>query len=350
MGFIRIFLALSVVVWHLWGHALPFTVNGYDSVLLFFIISGFYMSMVLNGKYLNSSIAKFYAARLLRIYPLYLIILIAAVGFWDAIGKPLLPVPSTTRELLFVTFINITTFGIPSVSDWNFVANGPAWTLGLELQFYLVAPFILTRKPWVCVLVLLGLIAWRLSLRDRGFDWLYTSAQANACFFMLGAVGHRIGTLIVDAPKRNILGWAAVAMLPIAGFFCGLPVVKHMDRPELWFFYLTFAAAMPFIFSISMSSRFDRFLGDLCFPIYIVHVPLIVVLTHFGGTIFRYLPSEFSRQIELMIIVLAATALHLIVERPIEKIRQRLSAPAKPIRRAPLAGGYEAAPAGAPAE
>jgi peptidoglycan/LPS O-acetylase OafA/YrhL len=350
LGAIRIFLALSVVTWHLWGHASPFTANGYNAVILFFIISGFYMSMIVNGKYSHKPILNFYLARVLRIYPIYLLILILSVWFRTATGNPL-PVPTTTPERLFSALTNITIFEIPWLSNWDWLAIPPAWSLAVELQFYLAAPFILSRRIWVCVAVLLGLIALRLSLLDQDFTHgRFTVPRADWCFFMLGAVSHRLGLLLSNIRLRNRLGWLAAVMLPIVGFLCGIPIVKDLDRPELWFFYVIFAAAIPFVFSISMRSRVDRFLGDLSYPIYVSHWLLIAVVEHFSGTFYKFLPYAHHREIDLIIVVFAAAVLHATIEMPIEKVRQRLSAPSALGLRDRVAGAYKASRAATAAE
>ncbi|EPR37113.1 hypothetical protein dsx2_1056 [Desulfovibrio sp. X2] len=68
MGVLRLFLALSVVA----GHAQS-TVFGYRgipatyAVNCFFIISGFYMSMILNGKYRDVSPVLFYKALYVKV-------------------------------------------------------------------------------------------------------------------------------------------------------------------------------------------------------------------------------------------------------------------------------------------
>ena len=78
MGFLRFFLAISVVIAH--GGSI-FGINllgGQTSVQLFYIFSGFYMSLILNQKYIakNSSFKLFITNRLLRLFPIYWFVLI----------------------------------------------------------------------------------------------------------------------------------------------------------------------------------------------------------------------------------------------------------------------------------
>jgi len=350
LGTIRAILALSVVVCHLWGHALPFTANGYNAVILFFIISGFYMSMVINNKYCKEPLFNFYMARALRIYPIYLVTLIFIVGFLSATGNPL-PAPTATREWIFSTFTNISIFPIPWLGNWDWLAITPAWSLAVELQFYLVAPFIVTRRLWICIAITLGLVALRLSALDQDFAYArYSVPHADWCFFMLGAVAHRLGLLVKGDHVRKAIGWMAVIILPLAGLLCGLPIVKDLDRVELWGFYLVFAAAIPFVFSISMRSRIDRILGELSYPIYIVHWPAIKVILYYNAVIYRFLPYDYYREIDLGLVILASVALHFLIENPVERFRRRFSAP--PATKAETYAGaeFKGVGAGAPAE
>ena len=126
----------------------------------------------------------------------------------------------------------------------------------------------------------------------------------------------------------------------------------RLDRPELWLFYLAFTAAIPFSSFRSRSPHALIAFSAIC-PTRSTSsiLPLIGALAHFGGTHLSILPAtNFSREIDLIIVVLAATALDFVIEMPIEKIRQRLSAPGEPDLRAPAVVDYEASRAAAPAE
>ena len=79
MGLLRTILALLVVGSHLgaFGGA-TFAVKG------FFIISGFYMALVISTRYHKLPVGDFYASRLLRLLPLYWVIglLTVAAELW----------------------------------------------------------------------------------------------------------------------------------------------------------------------------------------------------------------------------------------------------------------------------
>ena len=72
MGYIRLLLAISVFQGHAWAVFPPKVYEfsgGVISVRMFYIISGFLMTMVLSNKY--DSPVMFYKSRLLRILPIY---------------------------------------------------------------------------------------------------------------------------------------------------------------------------------------------------------------------------------------------------------------------------------------
>ena len=85
MGTYRLILALCVVV----GHASPLGIPTLDSglaVKTFFMISGFYMALILSEKYPRTPEGRrlFYTNRLLRIYPMYFVTLAFAILFYTA--------------------------------------------------------------------------------------------------------------------------------------------------------------------------------------------------------------------------------------------------------------------------
>ena len=83
MGLLRVLLALSVVA----AHSTPILgtslVGGRVAVQTFFILSGFYMALVLDGKYRGrGSYRTFLQQRFLRLFPAYWFVLVLALLYW----------------------------------------------------------------------------------------------------------------------------------------------------------------------------------------------------------------------------------------------------------------------------
>ena len=77
MGSLRLLLAISVLIAHsgpISGFSL---IGGIEAVEIFFIISGFYMALILNTKYVGvNSYYLFITNRFLRIFPTYWLVLL----------------------------------------------------------------------------------------------------------------------------------------------------------------------------------------------------------------------------------------------------------------------------------
>jgi len=173
MGMLRLLLAVSVVLTHT-GAAYSLA-GGRIAVQLFYMISGFLISYVLHKDATYASTRRFYLARALRIFPPYYavaaVVLVLFILERDRL-RQFTELPAGLQA--FMGAVNLTIFG----QDWtSFMANPTgglplhkfllvpqAWTLGLELSFYLLAPFIVRRRG-----VLVGLLC--ASLAARAWGW-----------------------------------------------------------------------------------------------------------------------------------------------------------------------------------
>ncbi len=127
MGLIRILLAVCVFCAHTrpLGN-LPWT-NGNLAVELFFVISGFYMQLVLSTKYTEHNlgeawISQFYKARYFRLLPMYwagcALVLGATLVYRDSLAplsiwKALSALPHSFANdtfKIFLSFTNLTIF------------------------------------------------------------------------------------------------------------------------------------------------------------------------------------------------------------------------------------------------
>lgn len=140
--------SIAVVIWHSGGHLaeLPLiNVPGRTAVWLFFGISGYVIAFgFINKRYLFNSpdLIRFFINRILRIYPLFLLLsLLGWFTIWSNTGVSPIVLGDIPSELFGLQF------------NHAYKLNGVFWTLGLEVQFYAIAPALVgvffIKKPSV---------------------------------------------------------------------------------------------------------------------------------------------------------------------------------------------------------
>lgn len=141
-------------------------------VSLFFVLSGFLITYLLQSEKLYSgtiSLRNFYTRRVLRIWPLYYLIIF--LGFWFIPNViPAISDEASIRNLSnqFNTQLLLDLFFLPNVAlilfpPIQFIA--PIWSVGVEEQFYLIWPLLVKYfnnllKPLIAVIfIFIGLNA-----------------------------------------------------------------------------------------------------------------------------------------------------------------------------------------------
>ena len=355
MGVLRTLLAISVVLVHsapLYGFTM---VGGMIAVQSFYIISGFYMSLILNEKYINEngSYRLFITNRFLRLYPIYWLILILTIVYSiflhyssDGVENGMLGSFFNADYHLnfsswlylafsnsfiffqdFVVFMGLNTqtgslfftntyIGTdPKVYEFMLIPQG--WTVGIELMFYLIAPFLVRRKPKWIILLIVSCLAFRGLMYYNGFDydpWTYRFFPFELVFFLLGNIGYRIYLRFKDKLEGSPVPWICVITCIIATCLYD----KVSFDGQVFVFYALIFLSVPFIFVLSKKSKIDRQIGELSYPIYISHILMILVLNTnslpyiggYGGT-------------SLLMTLAFAVLLNLGVATRIEKFRQK---------------------------
>lgn len=157
-GSFRLLLALIVVIHHVSRVSL-----GELAVYAFFNLSGFWMARVYRDKYqiLNGGYKTFMTARLFRLLPLFLVGNIFAMVIESLSGRTLvfdLLNSFTWIDKVGFLFSNI---GILGYNLQRHLFLVPAWSLDVEMQFYLLVPlFILLANQYriVGALSLIGIV------------------------------------------------------------------------------------------------------------------------------------------------------------------------------------------------
>ncbi len=284
MGGLRLLLATSVAYGHL-GHFLGFPlVPGDTAVQCFYVVSGFYMSLVLNGKYASAGYWTFLSNRMLRIYPTYFIVLLATLLFARP-GLPPLDPPGWTffhasQAVLLgqdaYMFLGVVDGSLAFASDFRtlsaplfaFAPVPQAWSLGVEMWFYLVAPFILRRSVRLVIGALLASIVLRMGLQFAfglaGDPWSYRFFPSELALFLLGAVAQR------STDRADFRRLVALAVLVAVVLFINRP--HGLTRAASVSFLAAATMAIPYLCALTKNVEADRYLGDLSYPIYLTHM------------------------------------------------------------------------------
>ncbi|EFF72987.1 acyltransferase family protein [Achromobacter piechaudii] len=357
MGFLRTLLALSVVLDHLGGGYADHLVGGRLAVQLFYVISGFLISYVLTATdNYQGATGKFYANRFLRLFPIYLAVagltLLAHVMSGGAFFRFYEALPFSAD--LFLVLSNLFIFG----QDWlmffgiehsalaftgSFAHSEvplyqgllvpQAWTLGVEMSFYLVAPFVL-GSPRRLLALLAASLALRGILIVTGIGltdpWTYRFFPTELALFLIGSLSHQVLLPRVKAWTRRFhrlpeLGTAALFVYTLLHFSIG---INHTVRDALA--VLLFAALLPLAFLFQSRHRLDKAIGELSYPIYICHSLVILFFSWLLNDVEMHQPMLFSALVIAGCIGFSAL-LNGLVADPVERLRSRL-------RRKPLAG------------
>jgi peptidoglycan/LPS O-acetylase OafA/YrhL len=367
VGSVRTLLAICVVIFHSYGIFGEKMAGGTVAVQAFYMISGFYMALILNEKYKagKGSYKLFITNRFLRIYPAYwfcllLVVLICVVGkigwdqpfylwYWTSTWDTM----HWSAIAIFI-FANVFLLG----SDWLFFSGlnkqtgrlelthtpfaytpmsfqnlfiPQIWSIGVEITFYLFAPFLLRRKWYLQAIVLIASLAlryWLYNVKLWYFDpWDYRFFPTELAFFMAGSLAYRAYVYLqnIKIPQWiNLCFWSMV----ITGIIFYPRVSFFTESYFRWYFYAFFALSLPFIFLLSRKSKVDRIIGELSYPVYVSHHFIMFLWRQYFFTHVEYL--KWFGITCVISTLLFSWMLYKGVILPMEKIRQK-RVPANPL-------------------
>jgi peptidoglycan/LPS O-acetylase OafA/YrhL len=302
--------------------------HGYLAVDFFFLLSGFVIAYAYDDRWARMGQWEFYKRRLVRLQPMVVLgSVIGAALFvfqdWTIFPKA---AGSSAWQVILVMLVGCTMIPLPKSADirgWDetYPLNGPAWSLFYEY----------------CANVLYAVGLRRLS--NRGLGMLVAlSAIALLLLLVLGGRGDLIGGWSLDAAGLTI-GFTRVMYpffigvllmrlgkrirLPGAFWLCSLMLIVALSLPRfggterLWVNGLYEAGCVILLFPLIVaigagekridgpSVRVARFFGDLSYPLYITHYPLIYIYT--GWVIDRKVPPWQGALAGLGVFIVAVT-------------------------------------------
>lgn len=277
--------------------------HGYLAVDFFFILSGFVIGYAYDDRWRDGRLTlwQFFRRRLIRLHPM--VVMGALIGFlsfaltgferWDGTSAGL---GLSLLALVAAWFMLPAVPGMPREVRGNgemFPLNGPCWSLFFEYIGNVVYALVIRRLGMRCLAVLTAALMCALA-------WFTVTNQSGCGFF---GVGWTIDTTNVIGGSLRMLCPFTMGLLmsrvfrpmKVRGAFwiCSVVLlllfhVPYIEGSEPWSWNGLFEAVcilgvFPLMVWMAasgqttdrLSTRLCTFLGDISFPLYIVHYPLM---------------------------------------------------------------------------
>ena len=362
MGLLRILLAFNVVVLHTNPIDGLTMLPGGLPVKTFFVISGFYMAFIFSGRYSESPRA-FYLNRSLQIYPLLWVVaaleLIRTAVFVLVLNEPprwwlnFQHVFTGSGVLLAITyaFSQLTLVGVDAfhlfswspdsglelhggtttgddyLRGWRPFPMSHTWALSCIMLFYALTPLVTRSSTAVLALVCLGVTAFNFT----SYLWIDPQLATVAVsffgplqlgYFIFGMIAYRFSLRLkpLYGSRRRCI---ALGILPFVSIFATQHVQTYTYTGGLAMLWTTIFLGMPALFKLSSGFELDRLLGQLSFPVYLVHISCIRLVS----PLFKELPdvSSFVMPVTIMSLsLIAAYILKTSIGKAVERVRETI--------------------------
>jgi len=345
--------AMMVVIFHTfeaYAEGSPFKQklnHGYLAVDFFFLLSGFVVAYAYDDRWNRMTQWDFYKRRLIRLQPMVIAGTIIGAALFYFQSCPMFSLVATTPmwKMLLVMLVGFTLIPLlPSmdIRGWQEMhpLDGPAWSLFFEyIANILYAVFLRklsNRVLAVLALICAGLLVHLTVMGPRGDvigGWSIDVPQLHIGFarmlypFIAGMLLMRLGKRI---HVRGSFLWCSLLLIAI---FC----VPRIGGPEhLWRngLYESFAIIVMFPIVVAMGAgdnvkegfeyRLCKFFGDISYPLYITHYPLIYVYTAWVTR--DKIPAPKGAVIGVLLFIVAITIAYACLKLYDEPVRKLLSA------------------------
>jgi peptidoglycan/LPS O-acetylase OafA/YrhL len=336
--------AAAVVVTHvnpyfltsLWLRAA--TAYWYVGVSFFFVLSGF----VLTWSCSRQPATSFWWNRFSRIWPLQMTMMVVAYVFlWDIERHPSGPLGWILQPFLLQGWD----------PDPNVYAggNGPTWSLSCEFFFYAMFPLVVmgvrqlrargiaTAAAAIIVVMIAVPAAVGPHVSPQTYVWLFFYLPGYRFGeFLIGMLLARAVSLGLRFPRPSIgylLGWTWFLLWNVEvsrytmshhGNSMARPFATMLVLPCFALLLIAAASADLSHRSRLMSSWLPVRLGEWSFALYMVHDPLVAVVTHHG---WLKSSSELTSFGYMLVFIagctLVAIGAHYLLEKPVERWLRR---------------------------
>ena len=276
--------------------------HGHIAVDFFFILSGFVISYAYDDRWNKMNTWQFFKRRLIRLHPMLIMgaiigcLAFASVGFerWDGSTAP---TGWVMTALLLAMFMIPAVPGLPYEVRGNgemFPLNGPGWSLFFEyIGNILYALFMrrMSTRILTTFTILLGIAhAWFFIGNVSGYDMIGVGWTIDEVNFWGGLVRmlfpFSMGMLIARIFKpRKVKGAFWICSVTLVVLF-SVPYIASSGSISLNSLYEFVCIAFLFPLLVWLGAcgtasgttgKMNRVLGELSYPLYIVHYPIMYI-------------------------------------------------------------------------
>lgn len=325
---------------------------------LFFVLSGFLITyLLLSEKQRRGDISTkdFYIRRILRIWPLYFIIVI--LGFFVFPNIPIFNEPLRDQYYFDADFFKRLPFFLLFLPNLGFVFYrspylcAQTWSVGVEEQFYAIWPWIIKSKnpiktffklllTFLCVLGIAWLYIFKIS--DLSIETKKQIEDGSKLFFsqfrILTMVIGGGGAYLVFAKKEKILKFLFrkdVQIIVYSILILMLSTDFHVAGFNMEFYGIFFCF---FILNVSqnpnsliyLEQKIIHYLGKISYGVYIYHPAVIVLCVNsihyfFGKELPSFTFNILLYSSAVFITILVCELSFRFIETPLLKLKDRFN-------------------------
>ncbi|MDR1742293.1 MAG: acyltransferase [Dysgonamonadaceae bacterium] len=334
--------AVMVVIFHIFEfHTITrgenVVAHGYLAVDFFYALSGFVIAYAYDDRWKKMRFAAFIKRRVIRLHPMVVFgALLGAILFYfsatsgapfDEGGTSFYPLVSQTPWWTLILFMlaGMLMLPTPPALDYRgiremYPLNSPAWSLFFEYIANILYGLFVRRFSKAllsaCVAILAAILLYFTAFRYGNINFGWQCSQENLLMGIVRVMYPFFAGVLLYRLKR-------LTQVKNGFFWCSMILVVMLAMPlptaeTLWinglYESLTVIAVFPLIVYMGASSRLTgryasrvcKFLGEISFPLYMVHYPMMYV---YGGWVIEKNASITDTYVEAVLVVAVSIAL-----------------------------------------
>ncbi|MBE9466653.1 acyltransferase family protein [Dyadobacter subterraneus] len=346
-------ISVALVIFFHWfpeNKGINIIATGPLGVTMFFVLSGFLITTNL----LKSRIAlktngfwtiyrKFIFKRLLRIFPLYYLVLLVV---WIAQFSTYIPkIDTQFYSYPFFYIFYASNVLIEKLHNWSDLLS-PYWSLAVEEQFYIFwpLPILITPKKY------LGFLVWGFIISAFGFRIFFSSLNLHEGVLMPSSLdSFAFGalwalSLFYKRSNTEFLTAISILVIPMGILFVFFSLEDSVSFFKLIFFKssmsifclyfvvrATTGKGFKYLIGTILNNLVLQYIGKISYGIYIYHMLVPAVLMPFlVKTINRFfsisltLSDSSAKVTSLFILIMLSSASWILFESPINQLKYKI--------------------------